>query len=395
MKNMVKILNMFRSQNEPIAVLPPQILEPTEPPPEPVVELYKPREVGMTLAKLRKTPAGDNQRDFFVPVVCDVPIKDDVNLMDVAPYRLSTKTTATRLEYRLNGAEIIIESSTGLGLATVKDYDFIIHMISYLNAEMQAYRRGERKDIPPNRFRPSSYEMLKFCRRGKGGKQSQIVEDGLGRLQGTNITITCDNGTRREAKGFGLIDGWNVISKTRTGKIQHVEIGIPSWIYDGIIKTDKPSVLTLHPDYFLLDLPLDRSLYRLARRTAGQGESFYTMRDVHHRSGSTRKLEQFSYDMGQLIGHGRRILDYDLTLVKAGKNTRLEMRHVKPEPSNQLGLPLLKTTTYEKVKKFAAGRDVYALESEWREWVKGMNKPLPNNADAAYINFCKKKCGGL
>ena len=50
----------------------------------------------------------------------------------------------------------------------------------------------------------------------------------------------------------------------------------------------------------------------------------------------------------------------------------------------------LKTATYEKAKHAAPSFDVYALEQEWREWIvkKGEN---PQNPDAAFIGFCKKK----
>ena len=50
----------------------------------------------------------------------------------------------------------------------------------------------------------------------------------------------------------------------------------------------------------------------------------------------------------------------------------------------------LKTSTYEKAKHAAPGFDVYALEQGWREWIakKGEN---PQNPDAAFIGFCKKK----
>ena len=50
----------------------------------------------------------------------------------------------------------------------------------------------------------------------------------------------------------------------------------------------------------------------------------------------------------------------------------------------------LKTSTYEKAKHAAPGFDVYALEQEWREWIakKGEN---PQNPDAAFIGFCRRK----
>lgn len=50
----------------------------------------------------------------------------------------------------------------------------------------------------------------------------------------------------------------------------------------------------------------------------------------------------------------------------------------------------LKTSTYEKAKHAAPGFDVYALEQDWQEWIAKKGEK-PQNADAAFIGFCKKK----
>ena len=42
---------------------------------------------------LRSPPTDDAQLMFFVPTIYDAPIKDDVNLMDVAPFSLGKKAS--------------------------------------------------------------------------------------------------------------------------------------------------------------------------------------------------------------------------------------------------------------------------------------------------------------
>jgi hypothetical protein len=49
----------------------------------------------------------------------------------------------------------------------------------------------------------------------------------------------------------------------------------------------------------------------------------------------------------------------------------------------------LPTSAYEEAKKAAPGWDVYELERQWREWMKG--KPVPKNPSGAFVNFCKGK----
>jgi Initiator Replication protein len=49
----------------------------------------------------------------------------------------------------------------------------------------------------------------------------------------------------------------------------------------------------------------------------------------------------------------------------------------------------LPTSAYEEAKKVAPGWDVYELERQWRDWMKG--KVIPTNPSGAFVSFCKKK----
>jgi hypothetical protein len=61
-----------------------------------------------------------------------------------------------------------------------------------------------------------------------------------------------------------------------------------------------------------------------------------------------------------------------------------------PPPSPPGDYPLqLSTTAFEQARKAAPGYDIYNLERQWREWMKG--KPVPKNPPGAFVNFCKAK----
>lgn len=60
-----------------------------------------------------------------------------------------------------------------------------------------------------------------------------------------------------------------------------------------------------------------------------------------------------------------------------------------PPESPAMPKMLLSTRAYEKARKAAPGLDIYALEAEWREWME--SKPLPNDPDAAFVGFCRKR----
>ena len=58
---------------------------------------------------------------------------------------------------------------------------------------------------------------------------------------------------------------------------------------------------------------------------------------------------------------------------------------------NENELIRLQTRTFEKAREIATGLDVYAIESEWREWLAEKGKAPPKDPDGAFLGFYKKK----
>ena len=268
----------------------------------------------------RSPPAKDQQLDFFVPPLHDIPVKDGIGIMDVAVFRLSKKQPrkGELIRYELSDAVIEV-SSGGHGMATIYDYDIVLMVISQLAHAVKQYRRGT-GEKPGRQYHIHSSDIFKFCRLSDGGKQYEILDGALKRLQGTFITITSENekkSTRRTGY-FPLLGGAKVISRTDTGRIGRLEITIPDWIYEAVEKHDDPEVLTVNPDYFLLNKGIARFIYRLARKAAGQNDATYTFKSIHMRSGTTREFRKFSHELRQLI-KADSLPDYHLA-EKKGKN---------------------------------------------------------------------------
>ncbi|MCJ2106632.1 replication initiator protein A [Methylobacterium sp. E-041] len=292
---------------------------------------------------LREAPEDDSQMSFFVPSIYDAPLKDDVNLMDVAPFSLGKAKRGGEIRYELKDCIITIDGSASAGLATVFDYDIFLHMVTSLAEEARRYRleqeKGLRTDLPARVYRPSTSHILKFCRRSSGGKQYKDLEAALDRLQGTRIKIVnLTGGSRREVVTMPLIQTFKVISKTTTGNIDLVEIGIPDWVYNGVVREKgNPQILTLNPEYFLITQGIGRFIYRLARRAAGKsGTARYGMKELHKRSGSTQGLPQFSFQVRQFVVSTRMFPfpDYDLELTTGKREEILIMRERKPEEAD-------------------------------------------------------------
>ena len=285
----------------------------------------------------RAAPLDDDQLMFFVPAVHDAPVKDDLNLMDIAPFSLSKTAKGGVLRYELRDSIVTIEGGAEVGLATAYDYDIFINMVSHLAAEMRdftiAQKKGLRPSIPARIYRPAAAELLKFCRRELGGKQYLELEKALDRLQATRIKITnLSDGKRRETEAFPLIGHFKVVSRTAQDKIDQVEIEIPGWVYEGVVTpSGKPSILTLNPDYFLIAQPLAKFIYRLARKTAGEGESYYRVDDVHVRSGSLLPPHKFNKALETLVERTKDdpLPDYDVELRRGEKGNVLHMQKRK------------------------------------------------------------------
>ncbi len=285
----------------------------------------------------RAAPADDAQLMFFVPDVYDAPVKDDLNLMDYAPFSLSKSPRQGVLRYELKDCTVTIEGGADIGLATAYDYDIFINMVSCLAAEVRDYRAAERKglrpSLPDKTYRPSAADLLKFCRRDLGGKQYVDLEKALDRLLATRIKITnLNGGKRRETEAATLIAGYRVVSRTEKDRIDLVEIDIPQWVYEGVVNPNgKPSILTLNPEYFLIARPLAKFIYRLARKAAGDTEAYYKVSDLHYRSGSKLPMRKFQAALEEIVAAAQNdpLPDYDLELRKNDRGGVLRMSHRK------------------------------------------------------------------
>ena len=258
----------------------------------------------------RRPPTGEAQLDLLVPFPHDIASKDAIRLMECAPFRLSKRPSPTQkqLTYVLGSAIVEFTPNSSLGLPTAKDYDFVQFICSHLQ---EAVNRG---DIPDRTFLARGHEFLRFARRDQGGKQHTQIEPMIDRLQGTMVKRYAlgPNGEKGPPEWLPLVGYTKIMSYTPSGKVDQIRVDIPLWIYEAVVgnsvRGDKPHVLTLNRDYFLLNASLDRFLYRFARHRAGKGSTVVALPDLHKRSGSTRDLRHFRSYLKKLPDG--RVLEY-------------------------------------------------------------------------------------
>ena len=232
------------------------------------------------------------QQDFFVADIFEANPKDDIPSMEYPIFALKAGDKRLR-RYEHNGQSVEIQPGF-YGLATIHDKDVWIYCISQL---VEAINRN-REDVQRN-IRFTTYDFLVSTNRDTSGRSYERMKDALNRLQGTVIVTSLETDGYRETKGFGLIDGYEIVEKSPDDdRMVAVEVTLPDWLFRSI---KSMQVLTLSRDYFRLRKALDRRVYELARKHCGnQPKWCISMAMLHKKSGSTSLLKKFRFDMKSL-----------------------------------------------------------------------------------------------
>lgn len=240
---------------------------------------------------LRSEPKGSRQFDLFAPYLSDLPLRDQRETMERPFFSLSKRKRLKPIEYTSPDGTIWVkvESMPAYGMATIWDADILIWAASVLTD----MKKNGVNDLPRTlHFHP--YDMLKAIQRDVGGDQYKRLKEALERLKSTVITTNIRGDKKTKRAMFGWLDKWtDEIDKT-TGDSKGMTLTLSDWVYDGIIM--QGGVLALHPDYFRLTGGLERCLYRIARKHAGnQPEGWVLAIDtLYDKTGSDSSRKEFS-----------------------------------------------------------------------------------------------------
>ena len=234
----------------------------------------------------------ETQPDLFLAVVGDAPFRDGLDLMAVPVVSLSKGRRVDPIRFKRGNVSVEVSAPAHIGIATIWDFDLVLFAVSQLN---EAVNRGE---TPPATIRAPAYDILRAVRRGTSGREYQGLRDALDRLKATTIRTTVrSNGKRGDT--FSLVERvqW---AEDASGKPLGVSITLPDWLYRAVIDH---RVLSLDGRYFDLSGGLARFVYRAARKQAGDRPDGWrwTFADLHQRSGITRPLHKFAFDLRKLI----------------------------------------------------------------------------------------------
>ena len=316
------------------------------------------------------------QGDFFVCDIFDAAPKDDLASMEHPIFSLATRPDTRVLRYDHNGLMVEVTPSVR-GRATIHDKDILIYCISQLMAAVNAGRAVSRH------LTLRAHDLLVATNRDTSGDAYARLRDAFERLAGTRITTNIATGGEETTRGFGLIEAWEIVRKTRGGRMVSVRVTLSDWLFRAVLAK---SVLTLNRDYFRLRKPLERRIYELARKHCGRQSAWKVSIPVlHKKSGSAAPVRVFRAAIRRMIAEDH-LPDYALQEIEADM-LQVTRKGELVETAPDFRLPPLLPETLQAARILRPGADVYALEAEWRAWWAASGKTRVRNADKAFLGF--------
>ena len=247
---------------------------------------------------LRPEPKHAAQFDLFTPYLSDLALRDQRETMERPFFSLSKRKRLKPIEYTSPDGSVWVkvEGHQSYGMATIWDADILIWAASVLTEQKQ---RGTNDLDRTLHFHP--YDLLKAIQRDVGGDQYKRLKEALQRLKSTVISTNIRGDKKTKRAMFGWLDQWTEETDKATGETKGMTLTLSNWIYEGIVM--EGGVLAIHPDYFRLTGGLERCLYRIARKHAGQQPHGWTcsLSTLHEKTGSDSPLKKFAFMLRQIV----------------------------------------------------------------------------------------------
>lgn len=339
------------------------------------------------------------QADFFIADIFDsTPLKDDMASMEHPVFTLSIKPDRRVFEYKNGEKEIKVTPSIE-GLPTIFDKDFLMYCCSLM---MSNYNEGIRDDpsyLPPKTIRVSAHDYFKATERADNGKAYMLFDKSLLRLRGCTVTTTIRTNGKKQQKGFGLIDSYEIIESSKIkNRMVALEITLSDWLYNSIVGRE---MLTINKDYFRLRKPLERRLYEIAKKHCGaQLEWKINIENLFAKTGSSGTLRKFRFNLLQIIKDSH-IPDYSYSLANdkvtitnldQSSKSELAKETSQDDKTHELILQLRKDTISKACKIHKDSYTDWSMREIAIQFAQYVDqKGIPKSLDGAFIGFVKKK----
>lgn len=289
--------------------------------------------------------------DLFIPLMGDLPLKDQRETMERPFFSLQKRKRVKPIEYSSPDGEtwVKIEAIPAYGMATIWDADILIWAASTLNR-----MREQGVNDLPRTLKTTSYDLLRAIKRDTSGRAYQELQAALQRLQTTSISTSIRAPKRRQKAGFNWLDKWTLEVDPDTDQPRGMTITLSDWVYEGIM--GERSLLTMHQDYFLLTGGLERALYRIARKHAGNQKGGWTCRVevLRDKTGSDSKPKEFNRMLRKVV-EADQLPDYAMQMAATADGSPAVLFRLRGE-AEALALTARLEAEQERRNRFDADR---------------------------------------
>lgn len=293
----------------------------------------------------------DPQFDLFVPFVSDLSLRDTQETMERPFFSLAKRKRLKPIEYTSPDGSVFVRvlATPEFGMATIWDADILIWAASTLNR----MREQGANDLPRT-LKTTSYDLLRAIKRDTSGRAYQELQAALQRLQTTSISTSIRAPKRRTKAGFNWLDKWTLEVDPDTDQPRGMTITLSDWVYEGIM--GERSLLTMHQDYFLLTGGLERALYRIARKHAGNQKGGWTCRVevLRDKTGSDSKPKEFNRMLRKVV-EADQLPDYAMQMAATADGSPAVLFRLRGE-AEALALTARLEAEQERRNRFDADR---------------------------------------
>lgn len=355
-----------------------------------------------------KAKHADPRFDPFVPFVADLSLRDQRETMERPFFSLAKRKRLEPIRYVSPDGAIYVDvlPNSNFGMATIWDADILIWAASTLNA----MRKAGHNDLP-RKLNFQAYDLLKTIGRDTGGREYELLRDGLGRLQSTTIKTNIRPAGQKKERQFSWVDTWEDLVDEKTGRSLGMSLTVSDWLHEGILMDG--GLLGIDPAYFGITGGRERWLYRVARKHAGGSglEGFViSLPTLFEKSGAEGTYRRFKFEIQTVIRRND-LPGFDLAL-EVGKgepslrmtrrggedrgapHTPLKAKASVPAPS---GAPLvfgpLTDETTARVRRDFPGWDIYGLKAEFDAWLGQESSRRPSDYQKAFYGFVRQHHG--
>lgn len=226
--------------------------------------------------------------------------------MDVALFALSPRSKQTEITIQAKNKRITINGGKE-GIANINDYDLISFIYANFTKQLNEWEKDPKNSQlkPKKHYTIELYKFFKFANKQPNGDNYRRMRTSLQRLIKTTIFVEklSENATEKHYAGqkFSWISKFDFVENKLSQKETTLRIQITDELYNLMLAKGTKSMLGLPKSYYQLKSTLEKFIFRLSRKMAGNGNAKISIKELYMRSGSEREYRKFKADIKGLV----------------------------------------------------------------------------------------------